>query len=102
MNVGEYGVLFEINVNFDIGAATSLTLNFTKPDNTTLSVSTPNVTPGATTISTPFGQFLANQYAVYRFVQGNVDQAGVWKVRLVYNDATQHLISDVATFSISA
>ena len=34
VNVGEYGIALNFNVNYDVSAATSLALNITRPDGT--------------------------------------------------------------------
>lgn len=101
MNVGEYGVVCRFNVGFDISQATTLTLSFTKPDGTTLTKTTPNVTAGSTDITSSLGvTFSANQYALYTFAQGDVDQAGAWKARLTYDDGVKHLISNIGIFTV--
>jgi hypothetical protein len=102
MNVNEYGVQFLFSTGFDMSGYSALALHFVKPDLSTLVVTNPAVTVGSGNVSTTAGLFLANQYAQYTFVNGDVDQVGEWSVRLVYDDsAPRHLISDIATFEIN-
>lgn len=100
MNVGEYGLVFNLNVNFDISAATSLQLVIKRPDNTTI---TGVPTVGAVDLVTSDdGTYLAHKYCTYTFVDGDLSQAGDYIVRLTYNDSTKRLISDPTSFSVSA
>ena len=101
MNVGDYGVVFRLNVSFDISGFSTLTLTFTKPDKTTLVVNS-GITVGNIDVVTPDGTFLANQYALYTFTSGQVDQSGNWSARLTYVDSLpRQLISNPATFTVS-
>lgn len=100
MNVGEYGLVLNLNVNFDISAATSLQLVITRPDNTTI---TGVPTVGAVDLVTPDqGTFAAHKYCTYTFVAGDLSQAGDYIARLTYNDSTKRLISDPTSFNVSA
>lgn len=101
MNVGEFGVVFRMGVSFDISGEDSLSLTFTKPDGTTLVVSS-GVGVGATTVVTPAGTMLAHQYATYTFLPGDVDQSGSWSSRLTYIDdiGARKLISLPGTFTV--
>lgn len=97
MNKNEYGIDFNLNVNFDLSANTSLSLEITKPNGATITV-----VPTVGTVLLATNQFAANQYSVYRFVQGDIDQAGTYSARLTYNAAgPTRLISDVATFTVN-
>ena len=101
MNVGEYGVQFVLGTSFDMSANTSLSLTFTKPDGTTLTVSNPDVTIDAAPITTTAGTFDANTYFLYTFESGDVNQSGDWSVRGTYNAAGPvHLISSIGYFTI--
>lgn len=94
MNAGEYGILFEFGTGFNMASQTSLSLAFTRPDNTTLTV-----TASLGTIDA--APFLANQYAKYTFLNGDINQSGTYSVRCIYNDAApSHLISDIGTFVV--
>ena len=102
MIVGEYGIVFNFCVNFNLSSWTSLNLIFTKPSGTSLIVTNPEVSLGTVDIITNIQRFSAYTYVVYVFASGNVDQAGTWKVRLEYEDATpRKLISTTSQFSIS-
>jgi hypothetical protein len=96
MNKDEYGIVFRLGVGFDLSANTALSLTFTKPDATELTVANPSVT-SPTIVG---GEFLADEYFAYTFASGDVDQSGTWSVRGTYDDGTQHLISDEATFLV--
>lgn len=98
MNVDEYGVILQFGVSFDMSSTTGLSFTFTKPDLTTLTVVG---TLGTLQITTTEGIFAANTYATYRFINGDIDQAGEWSVRLTYLDASPaRLISTVGTFTV--
>lgn len=100
INVGEYGLNFNVNTNYTLTSATSLVMNFTRPDGTTFT-GTPTV--GASPlVTTDQGTFAANQYASYPFVAGDLSQEGTYGVRLVYVDATKRLVSDPASFTVNA
>ena len=102
MIVGEYGIPFRLGVNYDLSAATSLTLVFTKPDRSTLSVTNPDVSVGSLPINTNVGNFAANTYVTYTFQSGDVDQHGQWSVRLTYEDASpKRLYSKISHFTIA-
>lgn len=99
MNVGEYGLVFNLNVNFDIAAATSLQLVITRPDGTAIN-GTPTV--GAVDlVTTDDGTYSAHKYCKYTFVAGDLNQAGDYLARLTYTDSTKRLISDPTSFSVS-
>lgn len=94
MNKNEFGLTINLNVNYDISAKTTLALDITRPDGTVLTK-----TPTVGTV--PLNGFLANQYAVYRTIAGDINQAGTYSMRLTYNDASpKQLISDVVTFEV--
>lgn len=98
MNVGEYGLVLNLNVNFDISAATSLQMAITRPDGTAIA-GVPTV--GLVDLVTDDGTFPAKQYCKYTFVNGDLNQAGDYIVRVTYNDATKRLISDPTSFTVS-
>ena len=105
MNVNEYGIVFRFGTGYDMSGFATLTLVFTKPDNSVLTVtnsSTPNaVTLGVVPVTTTEGVFAANQYVNYTFAVGDVNEQGIWAVWLTYVDSTKRLISDVALFTIN-
>jgi hypothetical protein len=99
MNVGEYGLVLNLNVNFDISAATSLQLAITRPDNTTINAAP---TVGLVDlVTTDSGTFLAKQYCSYTFAAGDLNQAGDYLTRVTYTDASKRLISDPTSFTVS-
>jgi len=103
MNVNEWGVLFRFSTGFDLSGFSALSITFTKPDGTTFTRTNPDVTAPNADVITTDGLFPANTYAQYTFQSGEVDQAGKWCAYVTYDDATpQHLISDVAHFTINA
>lgn len=101
MNVGEYGIAFNLNVGFNISGNSALTLAFTRPSGSTFTAVKPAVSVGAAPISTTSGPFAANEYCVYIFKAGDLTEAGTYSVRLQYDDATKHLISDAVTFTVN-
>lgn len=99
MNANEYGILFEFGTGFDMSGNTSLSLVFTRPDATVLTVTNPAVTISAAAAP----PFLGNQYMKYTFASGDINQAGSYSVRAIYNDGLpSHLISNVGTFVVGA
>lgn len=102
MNINEYGVLFRYSTGFDLSGFTGLQIVFTKPDGTTLTRANPLVTAPAVDVTTTLGLFPANTYAQYEFAVGDADQSGTWCAYVIYDDGVQHLISDVAHFTVNA
>lgn len=110
MNVGNYGNTFVggtgfSGAGFDLSAYTNLSLVFTLPDSSEITVESPDVVLGALDYTLPNGQiFSANQYVTYVFVEGQVTVAGAWRVRLIYdNDVLvppQHFISSIGNFMV--
>lgn len=98
INVGEYGIVYDLNVAFDISAATSLSIAITRPDGTTIN-GVPAV--GAVDLVTDEGTFAAHEYCSYTFAAGDLSQAGNYIARVTYQDATKRLISDPTSFSVS-
>lgn len=99
MNVGEYGLALNLNVNYDISAATALQLAITRPDGTTIT-GTPTV--GLVDLVTDDdGTYPAKKYCTYKFANGDLNQAGDYIARLTYTDATKRLISDPTSFTVS-
>jgi hypothetical protein len=101
MNVGEYGIAFNLNVGYDISGNSTLALIFTRQDGTTFTANKPDVSVGNAPINTTSGPFAANQYCVYLFKNGDLTVSGTYSVRLTYNDATKHLVSDATTFTVN-
>lgn len=99
INVGEYGIALNLNVNYDLSKATSLAISFIRPDDTVFvgiptAPDTPVTAPG-------LGTFLASQYAQYIFEDGDLPIAGEYRVRLTYVDATKRLVSDITSFEVT-
>ncbi len=103
MNVNEYGIEFVFGTGYDMSAYTDLTLTFIKPDLTELVVTNPDVSISSSPLSTTLGTFAGDTYALYTFVEGDIDQAGTYHVRLTYDAAGPvHLISNSSPFTVSA
>lgn len=98
MNVGEYGLAFNLDVNYDISAAQALAIAITRPDGTVIN-GVPTV--GAVDLATPLGTFSAHQYAVYVFQSGDLNQAGSYSARLTYTDANKRLITPPTAFTVN-
>lgn len=102
MNLSEFGVPFLFSTGYDMSANTSISIAFTKPDGTILTVTNPDVTVPAMDVETTDGLFLAHQYVSYTFEDGDVDQVGVWSARVIYDDAApRHLTSDISQFTVA-
>lgn len=102
MNVSEFGLVLNVMVSYDISGFTNLGMDFTRPDGSTFSVVKPAVSVGTVALPTTTGSFAANQYATYTFADGNLNQAGVYTVRVNCSNAAQRLVSDPVTFTVNA
>lgn len=100
MNVGEYGLNYRLNTNYDMSAFTGLSLAFTRPDGTVITKTSPSVAVVGTDLDTPLGTFAANHHIVYTFVDGDLTLIGDYSVRLTYSAAGKRLISGVAFFTV--
>jgi len=100
MNVGEYGVVFVFGSSYTLTGYSDLILTFTKPSGAELVASGADVTINAAERTTTAGVFAGNTYALYTFADGDVDEAGVWSVRLTFQDTGIQLISLPATFTV--
>lgn len=100
MRVGEYGVKFAFSVGFNLTGFTDLSIVFTKPDGTTLTVTNPAVTAPNVNLETTAGLFPAGEYALYTFANGDVNQSGNWCAYVIYDGNGEHLISDPADFTV--
>lgn len=102
MNVGEYGIVHNLNVNYTISGFTTLSLDYTRPDGTTFARTNGDVTTPAVPLVTPDqGTFAAGKYAAYTFKPGDLTVAGEYTVRLTYTDASKRLVSDATSFVVS-
>lgn len=103
MNNGEYGILFLLDTNFTLPGYLTLSMTFTKPSGATLGpIVPPDLSVGAVDYDTETkGIFQANEYVSYTFQNGDVNEAGLWSVRLTRTDSTPRtLISDPGQFTI--
>lgn len=108
--VGDKGRNILINASFDLSANTDLEIKFTRPDQTILlvdkagGVTAPAVNvdvivdiDGEETIQT----FLANEYFLYPWVTGDLDQSGTWVGNGIYIEgATKEFCGDAITFVV--
>lgn len=101
MNAGEYGIQYNINTGYDMSGATSLNLTITRPDGSQFTASSPDVSVGNADLNTGYVVFKAKQYSQYVFKNGDIPVSGNYTARLVYNDATKHLISSPVTFTVN-
>ncbi len=104
VNEGEFGVACVFYTAYDMSGYTDLQIQFTKPvsgDLLTVDATCPNVD-----VVTALGTFLANEYAQYFFVDGDLDEVGVWYARVIYDkeDASPalRLISNSSSFEVTA
>ncbi len=107
VNEGEFGVACVFYTAYDMSGYTEISIQFTKPDGTILApVSADGVTVPNVDVVTALGTFLANEYAQYFFVDGDLDQTGVWYARVIYDEDTAtpplHLISNSSSFEVTA
>ena len=99
----EKGQPFRIGTGFDMSGSTSLTIKFTKPDGTELTVTNPDVTAPATPlVNDPYlGSIPASTYFEYTSTGLDFDQAGEnWKACGTYADASLTLFTGEVTFTI--
>jgi len=103
MNVGEYGIVLYMNVNFDISGYTALSLVVTRPDDTTFTRTHASsiVSVGGSPLSTDLGTFDANEYIAYTIQSGDLTVDGQYNARLTYTDASKRLVSDAAAFAVN-
>lgn len=106
MNVGEYGIQFNLNVSYNISAFTGLIITFTRPSGSTFTRTGANVTAPAVPLVTDIGTFAASQYAQTYFQLGDISEAGTYRARLTYDNSgltpALHLVSDdTVTFTVN-
>lgn len=84
IRVGESGKRHRINVKFDMSTNTSIDFVYTKPiSGDLLSVAG---TLGTTAETIDGVSVLANFWAYYDFVPGDLDEAGNWDLQITYNN----------------
>lgn len=102
MNAGEYGIVHNHNLNFNVSGFTTLSITYTRPDGTTFTVTNPDVTaPAVPLVTDDAGTFAANQYTAYTFVAGNITVEGVYTFRVTYTDGSKLLKDDTASFTVN-
>jgi hypothetical protein len=90
----EVGRVFRLSTGgFDMSASTGLTLNFTKPDGTTLTKTeasvNPVTAPAVALVNDPdLGNQATSTYFEFTSVAADFDQPGTWTVCGIYTDAT--------------
>jgi len=95
----EFGIQFVMGTGFDMSAQTGLQFTFLKPDAST-KITVPG-TLGTTELVTSAGTFAANTWASYIFADGDLDQAGIWKAELRFQDGSpSQLFSTIAEFEV--
>lgn len=99
INCGEYGIAYDLLLNYDLSPATSLQIVIDRPDGTQI---TGAPTVGLVDLVTEDqGTFPAKQYCTYVFKDGDLNQVGDYIARVIYTDGTKRLISDPTAFSVS-
>lgn len=99
--VGQSGVPFRLTTNgLDMSAFTAFTLNFTKPDGTTLQkteLTTNAVSAPAVALSNDpdLGDVAASTYFEFITVVTDFDQDGTWSVCGIATDATRVLPTNI-------
>lgn len=107
IRVGEVGKAFRYRTDYDMSGSTGLTLNFTKPDGTTLqkteASANPVTAPATPLTNDPYiGTVAASEYMEFTTVAADFDQAGEWSVCGIYTDATRTYHGASATFTVAA
>ncbi len=104
--VGDIGRNILINASFDLSANTDLQIQFTKPDQTTLlvdkagGVTAPAVNASVDVDGVPT-TFLANEYFLYPWKSGDLDQSGTWVGNGIYIEGTtKRFCGDAVTFTV--
>lgn len=100
MNVNNFGVIFVQSTGYDLTGFSTLEITFVKPSGAVLTVANPAVSAPEVDIETVVGLMPSGTYSQYIFVEGDVDEVGLWSVRTTFDDGSQRLTSDIATFTI--
>lgn len=103
---GESGKKLYLAAAFNLSSNTELTMEFVKPDATTVTKIKPLVVLETTNQTLPdIGAVLANQYVSYNVEANFLDQAGDWTVYLKYTNTGSNpddiFIGDVFNFTVS-
>ena len=108
IRVGDKGVPFRYATGgYDMSSGTGFTLNFTKPDGTTLQKTEASANPVsapavALTNDTYLGNQSASTYMEFTTVAADFDTAGTWTVCGVYTDSAKILHGSTVSFTVSA
>ena len=111
MIVGEYGKRLILQTAYNVSGNVGddgLQMELTKPDGTFVEFNKASANPvtlGATadTVTDEKGRqysLAANQYIYRDWASGDLNQAGTYKVRAVYQDSTKELRSKQVCFSV--
>jgi len=98
-NVGEYGIAYDVNTNYDMSAATSVVMDITRPDGS--KIAAPAAVGLVDLATADMGTFAAKKYCTYVFKDGDLNQPGDYRVRVVYTDSTKRLIADPVAFTVN-
>jgi len=83
MNVGEYGHFIRIQCDENL-VGRELSLELKSPTSKTISSKTPII--GGSDFTEDGINFISGQYAEYKVLEGDIEEAGVWEVRLNVKD----------------
>lgn len=101
VNLGEYGIALNLNVNYNLGANTSLQLDIIRPSGSIITRTNGVTAPATPLVTTDAGTYAASQYATYLFQAGDLIEVGLHSVRLTYTDLTKRLVSEYASFMVN-
>lgn len=99
----EFGKILIIPVVVDISANTGLALTITRPDGTIANISAGLTAPNIDVVVKEDGEdvtYLANRYASYLTVQGDITSQGEYKAKLVATFADKELHSQLTRFEV--
>lgn len=96
------GVRLVINAAVDLSGAV-LTLEIVKPNGVVLTRTAPDVALGAYTLVIDSATLYANQYVEYALQSGDLDEAGVYAVRLIpaWSSPQKTIPTPTKTFTVS-
>ncbi len=102
-NKDEYGQLIYANMREDVSEATELKM-FLQPktsvDGEKKEITT-GLTVGTTDITVDNNLYLANQYIIYTTIEGDLDKAGLWRVKGEATlSALRKVINDYKIFTV--
>ena len=103
VTVTEFGFGIIIGVSFDMTANTAILFRFKRGPNTPVTALLEvTATLGTVDIDTTVGEMLANEWATYTFVDGDIPECsdGEWQVQLVYQATGVQLLSTIGEFTV--